>query len=379
MADLRRTRRRRWLIDGGRRAAAPVCSSQPCGPTSMPARGRGTSRRRSPRRTAQLAALRHDVAIDPIREGRHHRTNATSLQTSIASTMSQLAATNGSLANTNVHDLRAGGRHRHAADLPGRREERVRSDRRQGQRPGRQGHLGGLGRVHPAGGRHEHRPGLPVRLPGPCRHPGGARPTTPTPPTPWRGTSRSSIRPTSPTGRAVGNALPSLPAWAAPNYTWAPLGRHARRELRPLLRGRRGGQRAGVHLGSDRQPTAGAVHRHVDGAAGVPEVAGGLHRPCALHRHQRDAVPGVEVRWSGLVEDLVGATRLRPARRSSPGQPASLLVPDQSVGGRDRRGARTGRRRAVATTSSIRATTGTARTTPSASPPAPARSGRAVT
>ena len=53
---------------------------------------------------------------------------------------------------------------------------------------------------------------------------------------------------------AVGNALPSLPAWASANYTWAPVGGHDRRRLRPLLRGRRGGHGPGVHLG--RRPPA---------------------------------------------------------------------------------------------------------------------------
>ena len=46
--------------------------------------------------------------------------------------------------------LRAGRQHRHAADLPRGCQERTRPDRGQQQRPGRQGHLGGLGRRAPS-------------------------------------------------------------------------------------------------------------------------------------------------------------------------------------------------------------------------------------
>ena len=109
----------------------------------------------------------------------------------------------------------------------------------------------------------------------------------------------------------------------------------------------------------------------VDGAAGVPEVARRLHRPGVVHRHQRDAVPGVEVRRSRLVQDLVPAARSvgHVVRRRRPTPPRCWCRTSPGRPGPSR--PRTWSRRAGTTTSSSRATTGTAPTTRSASPRAP--------
>ena len=116
-----------------------------------------------------------------------------------------------------------------------------------------------------------------------------------------------------------------------------PRRRHDRRVVRPLLRGERGRNRGRVHLRGDRHAARGAISRQVDGAVGMSEVAGRFHRPGVVHRHQRHALPGLEVRRPGLVEDLVPAAR--PVRHVvRPRQQSDLAArAGPAMGGRDRR------------------------------------------
>ena len=84
-----------------------------------------------------------------------------------------------------------------------------------------------------------------------------------------------------------------------------------------------------VHLGGDGDPAAGAVRRHVDGAARVPAVARGLHRPDVVHRHERDSY----LLWKsgGPGSSKIWSEQLDPSGTSfAPGLiPTQLLVPDQ--------------------------------------------------
>ena len=76
---------------------------------------------------------------------------------------------------------------------------------------------------------------------------------------------------------AVGNALPSLPAWATPDNTWAPSVAMIGGTFvlyYAATRSRNGGR---VHLSGNVQPTPGTLSRHVNGTVGVPEVSRRVH------------------------------------------------------------------------------------------------------
>ena len=176
---------------------------------------------------------------------------------------------------------------------------------------------------------------------------------------------------------ALGDALPNLPSWATPDETWAPAGPPDRRHLRPLLRrpgGRPGGGDECLSVATATQPQG----PFIDTSTGPLECqthARRLHRPVAVRRPRRDALPGVEVERRGRgLGDLVRAARRRRDRiRPRHG-------PDPAPGARTRRGRRASSRRPTwwsaggGTSSSTRATTGRAPTTPSGWPPVPGRS-----
>ena len=325
-----------------------------------------------------LAALRHEVAVTQFAKA-VTTAKRNSLQTSIASTMSQLAATNGALANANVNAYVQGvGIDTLQTCLGGVKSAFSQITAKNNARS-RQGHLGRLGPVHAIGRRHRAPVWSTPSTSPTLRSSWWARRTSPTPPTRWPATSRSSTPPTSCTGRAVGNALPSLPAWATPNYTWAPAVAMVGGTFVLYYAVNVAGTGERVHLGGDVQPTPGAVPRQVDGTAGVPEFAGRLHRPGVVHRHQRNALSGVEVGRPGLVEDLVAAARpvrhvVRPRK-----QPHLAARSRPAMGGRDCRSAGHGHHGRALLPLLSPATTGTARTTRLASPPARGLSVRAAT
>ena len=306
MADLSRRRRRRWLTAIG---AAVLCLGVLVVAvwTDADARARSRSEQAAlARARTHLATVQHDVAITRFAKAvTTNKRNA--LQTSINSTMSQLAVTNGSLANTNVHAYVQGVGIDTLQTCLGGVKSAFGQIAANHNTQAAQAISAVSGAVHPAGRRHGHRPGLPVRLPRPLRD--SRRPDLLRLCHQFGGGQHPDHRLDGPhalDGDRQRVAEP--PRMGGPRQHLGPCRGHDRRRLRPLLRGGRGGRYAGVHLGGDRQPTAGAVQRHVDGTAGVPAVTRGLHRPRSIHRHQRNAVPRVEVRRPGLVGDLVGAT-----------------------------------------------------------------------
>lgn len=106
MADNRLARRRRWRGAAGVVLCLGVIVAAVW--TDVDARTRSRNEQAAlAAANAHLATLRHDVAVT--RFARAVTTNKRNeVQSSIDSTMSQLAATNGSLANTNVHALTLG-------------------------------------------------------------------------------------------------------------------------------------------------------------------------------------------------------------------------------------------------------------------------------
>ncbi len=141
----------------------------------------------------------------------------------------------------------------------------------------------------------------------------------------------------------VGNALPALPSLGRPKCDVGTGGGPDRGRLSPLLRGGRGrsGRGRGVHLGGDRRPTPGTLHRSVLCSSRVPTVVGRLHRPVSVHRHRRKRVPGVEVqRRDRTSHDLVRAARPERHRVRRQCHPVAVARPQSSVGGGSRRGSR---------------------------------------
>ena len=126
------------------------------------------------------------------------------------------------------------------------------------------------------------------------------RRTTPTRPTRWRATSRSSSPLTGRTGPWSAARCRACPPGRSPDYTWAPSVAMHRRELRPVLRGQRrpaAGSEC-ISVATATRPQGPFVDT-VDRAARVPAGARGLHRPGLVHRPQRRPVPAVEVRQPG--------------------------------------------------------------------------------
>ena len=166
-----------------------------------------------------LARLRHDVATTQAAKA-VTSAKRDSLQASIASTTSSWRRPTGHRPTpTRMPSCRESTSTRSRPASGASRTRSVRS--RPTTQPGRQGHLGGLGTVLSARRRCRRRARLPVRLPRPRRHPGGR--------TYFAYATNSvagniQIIETSDLTHwtAVGNALQSLPAWAAANYTWAP-------------------------------------------------------------------------------------------------------------------------------------------------------------
>ena len=101
MADPRRIRRRAWLTATGAVLCLGVLVAAVW--TDVDARTRSRSEQAAlAAANANLATLHHDVAVTQFATA-VTTSKRDALQTSINSTMSQLAVTNGSLANTNVH------------------------------------------------------------------------------------------------------------------------------------------------------------------------------------------------------------------------------------------------------------------------------------
>jgi hypothetical protein len=101
VADPGRTRRRGWLIATGAVLCLGVLVAAVW--TDVDARARSRSEQAAlAAANAHLATLHHDVAVTEFANA-VTTSKRDALQTSINSTMSQLAVTNGSLANTNVH------------------------------------------------------------------------------------------------------------------------------------------------------------------------------------------------------------------------------------------------------------------------------------
>ena len=250
------------------------------------------------------------------------------LQSSIASTMSQLAVANGSLANANVHAYVQGvgidtlqtclGGVKGAFDqITAKNNAQAAKDITTVS-----------GACTQTGRRHRHRPGLPLRLSRPFGDP--------------RGQTFYAYATNSVAGNiqiiasadlthwtAIGNALPNLPAWATPDYTWAPAVATIGGSFSCTTRST---SRVPARSASRWPRPAGprALSPTVDGAARMPEVARRIDRPGVVHRHQRHALPGLEVRRPGLVQDLVAAAGPvgHVVRRRD--DPTALLAPDQS-------------------------------------------------
>ena len=254
-----------------------------------------------------LATLRHDVATTQFAKA-VTSAKRDSLQASIASTTSQLAATNEALANANVHAYVQGvGINTLQTCLGGVKSAFTQIAARNNTQAAKD-----ISAVS-----------------GPCTQLAGGSSTGlvypfdfPDPSVILVGQTYFAYATNSVAGNiqiidsndlvhwsAVGNALPSLPAWATADYTWAP--------AVAMIGGTfvlyyavnvAGTADECISVATATQPE-GPFLRQVNGAVGVSEVAGGFHRPGVVHRHRRDALPGLEVRRPGLVEDLVPAAR----------------------------------------------------------------------
>ena len=262
--------------------SAPPPSWQPSGPTSMP----------GPRTRNEQAQSRRQPRILPssVRGWRRPRSPKPStaskrdaLQASIASTMSALATTNGSLSNTNAHasvqgvgidtlqTCLGGVKNAFGQITPEEQHPGAPRTSRPSQVPARScQEAPSTGLVYPfdfpdpsviAG-----RPDL-LRL----RHELGGR----------EHPDHRVHGPRPLDGRRERPAEASRPG-RSPDFTWAPAVAADRREVRPLLRRRRGRERRRVHLGGDVTPAPKGLHRQVDGAARMPELARRLHRPASF-------------------------------------------------------------------------------------------------
>ena len=220
MADLTRRRRRRWLTAIG---TAALCLGVLVAAvwTDVDARARSRIEQAAlARARTHLATVQHDVAIT--RFAKAVTTNKRNvLQASINSTMNQLAVTNGSLANTNVH-----------ASVLGVGIDTLQTC---------------LGGVKSAFGQIAAKNNAQAAkaisaVSGPCTQLAGGASTGlvypfdfPDPAVILVGRTYYAYATNSVAGNiqiidstdlthwtAIGNALPSLPAWAAPDNTWAP-------------------------------------------------------------------------------------------------------------------------------------------------------------
>ena len=293
--------------------------------------------------------------------------------------MSELAATNGSLANANVHAFVQGVGIDTLQTCLGGVKSAFGADRGQEQRPGRQGHLGRLGCLHAAGRRHEQRAGLSVRLPRPGRHPGG--------PDLLRlrdqlgGREHPDHRLHRPDPLDRGRQCPAEPSQLG--HRRLHLGARRRRDRRDFFsRTTRSTSPASgqecISVATASRPQGPFTDKST-APLECQKSLGGSIDPASFIDTDGTPVPRVEVGRPGLVEDLVPATSPRLARRSSPGAIQRRCWCRTSHGRAGPSRPRTWSPRAGTTTSSSRATTGTARTTRWASPRARARSVRAAT
>ena len=128
---------------------------------------------------------------------------------------------------------------------------------------------------------------------------------------------------------AIGNALPNLPAWATPDYTWAP-------SVASI-----GGSYllyyavdvAGTGKECISVATAGRPQGPYTDRSTAPlecQKSSGDDRPGVVRRQQRNALPDLEVRGPGLLQNLVAGTGSvgHVVRRGDESQ--ALLVPDES-------------------------------------------------
>ena len=160
MAELRRTRRRRWIVATAVVVGAGLLVAAIW--TDVDARTRSRNEQAAlAAANAHLASLRHDAALTRFANA-ITTSKRNTLQSSITSTTTQLAATNAALASTNVHAYEQGIGIKTLQTCLGGRQERLRTDHRQEQRSGGEGHLGRGGLVHPARRGHE-RPAWSTR------------------------------------------------------------------------------------------------------------------------------------------------------------------------------------------------------------------------
>jgi Glycosyl hydrolases family 43 len=219
VAELNRTRRRRWYTAAG----AALCLAVLIAAIWIDVDARTRSQNEQAllaASEAHLATLRHEVAVT--RFAKAVTTNKRDvLQASINSTMSQLASTNGTLANTNVHASVQG----HGIDTL-------------------QTCLGGVKRAFgQITATHNTQAAKDISaVSGACTQLAGGTSTGlvypfdfPDPAVILVGRTYYAYATNSVAGnvqiidstdlthwRAIGNALPSLPSWAAANNTWAP-------------------------------------------------------------------------------------------------------------------------------------------------------------
>jgi hypothetical protein len=219
MADLRRSRRRRWVSALGAVLCLGVLAAAIW--TDVDARTRNRDEQAAlAAANAHLARLRHDLAVT------QYATAVTfnkrdALQTSIDSTMSQLAVTNGSLANLNVHEFVQGvGINTLETCLGGVKSAFVKVAAKDNTQAAKDISAVSGACTQLAGGTSA---GLvyPFDFPDPAVI--------------LVGQTYYAYATNSVAGNiqiidsgdlthwtAIGNALPSLPAWAKPNATWAP-------------------------------------------------------------------------------------------------------------------------------------------------------------
>ncbi len=327
MADLRRTRRRGWLIATG----AVLCLGVLVAAVWTDVDARTRSRNEQAALTAanaHLATLRHDVAVTQFAKAVTTRTRD-GLQTTINSTMSQLAATNGALANTNVHAFAQG---EGIATL--------------------QTCLGGVksafGQITAKNNTQAAKDISAVS--GACTQLAGGTSTGlvypfdfPDPAVILVGQTYYAYATNSVAGNiqiidstdlthwtAIGNALPSLPAWAAANNTWAPaVAKIGGNYVLYYAADVAGGTKECISVASASQPqgpfsdTSTAPLECQKALGGSIDPASFIDTNGAPYLVWKSGVPGSSKIWSEQLS--ASGTSFAPGAN-----PTALLVPDQA-------------------------------------------------